>query len=197
MKEHFLSKLSKKKSNDELVASVENNVNKIAEERVKIGKSIQHMIDKGISKKEVLENISSKTFLSTPAITSMIDEYTFNNDFDLDFLLTSNEIKIIKKIFKENKFSYVEQTRFLKQTDLKEMISHEYKKIISKKRERYTHTVSFDEEGEILFQSLKEILQKKLKKKVNNSELIYYALIELFNSHPDEIIEDLETELKI
>jgi hypothetical protein len=197
MGEHYLSKLAKKKSQEKLLLEVGTNVNNIAEERIKIGKSIQNMIEKGFPKKTVLESIRSETFLSIPAISSMIDEFTFNNDFDLDFILTSNEIKIIKKIFKDNKFSYVEQKKFLNQSDLKEIIALEHKTIISERKEKYIHTVSFDEEGEILFQSLKEILQTKLKKKINNSELMYYAMIELYNSNPTETDDTIDKELKI
>jgi hypothetical protein len=189
--EHFLEEIVEKHQQKTVVDTVKNSVSNISEERIKIGKSIQELIKKGYSKKEVLDVISSKTFLSIQAISSMIDEFTFNNDFDLNFVLTSNQIKIIKKIFKENKFTYIEQTKFLKQDNLEEILTQEYDKILKDRKKRYVHTISFDEDGEVLFRSLKESLEKQLDKKINNSELVFYALMELYNSNPDELNENL------
>lgn len=195
--QHFLEELSKKKAKDSLLNSVEENVNNISEERMAIGKKIQELLEEGYTKKEVLEIVSQKTLIPTQSISSMIEEFVFNKEFDLKTSLNFNEIKIVKKIFKNKKFNFEEKKRFLQQPNLKHLLGVEFENITNENKKTYKHTVSFDEEGELLFRNLKESLEKKLGKKISNNELVFYAMIELYNSNPDEILDEIDNNLDL
>jgi len=192
MNKHFLEELAENSKRDNLLNEVGKSVHNISEERIKIGKKIHSLLEDGFDKKEIIDIISKNTFLSISNITSIIEEYLFNKRYSVETHFSISEIRIIKKIFKEKKYSFEEEIAFLKQDNIKNILLSEHQILSDNNNKRFKHTISFDQEGEELLQSLKTHLTKILDKKISYSELIYYALIELNSSYPSEEIDIFE-----
>jgi hypothetical protein len=180
----FLDKYSDDKESKKFISDIQKKEDNIQTERIEIGKIIEKQVSFGKSKKEILEMVIDNTSMGRNNINNMIEEFIFNHKYNTK--LNIQVINILKVYFKSENIPEINKADILAdEAKLDEII--ETVSTLKKENKKYNHSFSLDEEGELLFQESKKIMEKKIDRKISNkSEFLYLLLLEFFYNNEEE-----------
>jgi len=177
----FLDKILEEKKENQFIDELNKKYLTIQKERNNIAVLIEKEVDSNKSKKEIIDNVITKTNMSKNQIKNIIDEYTFNKKFDSSFNI--NEINHLKSFFKFNNIKDDKDIcKIVHDTKHLESIFKETN--FMEKNKKTKHTFSLDEDGELLFQEAKNIVELIIDKPVKNkSEIFYWVLVDFISNN--------------